>query len=56
MESSSGIIVYEYEFIENLANSFSAELDEETLAMVLESVTSYVIENNSASNPSGYLR
>lgn len=36
MESSSGIIVYEYEFIENLANSFSAELDEETLENLLE--------------------
>ena len=36
MESSSGIIVYEYEFIENLANTFRAELDEETLESLLE--------------------
>jgi hypothetical protein len=36
MESLSGIIVYEYEFIQNLAKSFSAELDEETLENLLE--------------------
>lgn len=36
MESSSGIIVYEYEFIENLSNTFRAELDEETLENLLE--------------------
>jgi len=36
MDTSSGIIVYEYEFIEHLANTFSAELDEETLESLLE--------------------
>ena len=36
IQSNSGVIVYEYEFIENLANCFSAELDENTLANLIE--------------------
>ncbi len=36
IESSGGVIVYEYDFIENLSNTFSAELDEDILANLLE--------------------
>ena len=36
IESSGGVIVYEYDFIENLAESFNAVLDEDVLNNLLE--------------------
>lgn len=36
IESSGGVIVYEYDFIENLAKSFNAVLDEDVLNNLLE--------------------
>jgi hypothetical protein len=36
IESTGGVIVYEYDFIENLAKTFSAELDEDILNNLIE--------------------